>query len=210
MCCRSSTQLNKYIWTVNDLEHKPLVPEVTEKACSDKTANLLGYVVEGCIAKNEKKSNYSLLSIAELLQQIATSLNCNSWWIVEDTFKTALCKKPFSIGKKVRPLLVIHIGRNKGKTRGLSTWVILASFYFKMFNGPYPASFLLYFRSFSNKHYKFYNKLMCKGPSSIQCWNSNPRPSEQQSYPVTSRPGPPPYKMIFVTVLLTKYKLTKA
>ena len=149
-------------------------------------------------------------SFCSRLQLVWTGLYCNSWWIVEDTFKTALCKKPFSIGKKVRPLLVIHIGRNKGKTRGLSTWVILASFYFKMFNGPYPASFLLYFRSFSNKHYKFYNKLMCKGPSSIQCWNSNPRPSEQQSYPVTSRPGPPPYKMIFVTVLLTKYKLTKA
>ena len=53
-------------------------------------------------------------------------------------------------------------------------------------------SFLLIF---SNKHhYKFYNKLMWKN---VRCWNSNPRPSEHESPPITTRPGFPPLLLFF-------------
>ena len=34
-----------------------------------------------------------------------------------------------------------------------------------------------------------------KGQSSIQCWNSNLRPSEQESPPITTRPGFPPKRL---------------
>ena len=44
--------------------------------------------------------------------------------------------------------------------------------------------------AFSNKHYNFYNKYMwIKCPSSIWCWDLNPRPSEHESPPITTRPG---------------------
>ena len=60
--------------------------------------------------------------------------------------------------------------------------------YFK--NGPAPASFCL-FSVISNKHqYNFYNKSMWKNvnPSSIWRWDSNPRPFEHKSSPITTRP----------------------
>ena len=58
-------------------------------------------------------------------------------------------------------------------------------------NGPSQASFSFIF-VFANKQYNSYH---CeKSPSSIQCWDSNPRPWEHQSPPITTRPefNPPP------------------
>ena len=40
-----------------------------------------------------------------------------------------------------------------------------------------------------------------KCPSSIQCWDSNPQPSEHESPPITTRPGLPPKS--FLTILKT-------
>ena len=56
-----------------------------------------------------------------------------------------------------------------------------------LLNGLSPPLFRL-FRSFSNKHqYNFHNKLMWKQPPSMQCWDSNPRPSEHETLPITTR-----------------------
>ena len=50
--------------------------------------------------------------------------------------------------------------------------------------------FFVYFRSFSNKHhYNFTTNICEKCPSSIRCRDSNPRPSECESLPFTTRPG---------------------
>ena len=50
------------------------------------------------------------------------------------------------------------------------------------------------FLVFSNKQYIFYTKSMLKMscPSSIRRWDSNPRPLERESPPITTRPGLPP------------------
>ena len=62
--------------------------------------------------------------------------------------------------------------------------------FFLFLNGPTPASFSI----FSNKHhYNFYNKYVKKCPSSIWCRDSNPRPSDRESLPKTTRPGHPPF-----------------
>ena len=57
-------------------------------------------------------------------------------------------------------------------------------------NGPIPVSFCI-FSVFSNKQYIFYNKSMLKKscPSSIQYQDLNPRPSEHETPPITTRPG---------------------
>ena len=54
-----------------------------------------------------------------------------------------------------------------------------------------PGLFFVYFWSFSNKQYNFYNKSMWKMscPSSIRRWDSNQRPLERESHPITTRPG---------------------
>ena len=63
-------------------------------------------------------------------------------------------------------------------------------------NGPTPASFCL-FSVFSNEHYKFLQQLYLKKcPSSIRCWNSNPRPLERESLLITTRPGLPPLQVL--------------
>ena len=57
-------------------------------------------------------------------------------------------------------------------------------------NGPFSASFLIYFWSFSSKHTNCmhqYNVKKC--PSSSQCWDSNPQPLERESPLITTRPG---------------------
>ena len=51
---------------------------------------------------------------------------------------------------------------------------------------------MVYFRSFSNKHYNFYNNICEKCPSSIRYWDLNPRPLGLESPPITTRPGLPP------------------
>ena len=52
--------------------------------------------------------------------------------------------------------------------------------------------FFVSFRSFSNKHQNNFTSNQCeKCPSSIWHWDSNPRPSERESPPITPRPGLP-------------------
>ena len=58
-------------------------------------------------------------------------------------------------------------------------------------NGPSPPSFLFIF-VFSNKHYNFTTNKCEKCSSSIRHWDSNPRPLEHESPPITIRPGLPP------------------
>ena len=58
--------------------------------------------------------------------------------------------------------------------------------------GPSQASFIVYlFSGFSNKHYNIYNKICEKIPSSIWCWDSNPRPLWRESPPTSTWPGLP-------------------
>ena len=53
--------------------------------------------------------------------------------------------------------------------------------------------FFIYFRSFSNKQYNFYNKSIGKKcPSSIRRRDSNPQPLKHESLPISTRPGLPP------------------
>ena len=47
----------------------------------------------------------------------------------------------------------------------------------------------LFFSVVSNKHEFLYNQIMWKYPSSICFQDSNPRPLEHESLPITSRPG---------------------
>ena len=55
---------------------------------------------------------------------------------------------------------------------------------------PWPLFNL--FSVFSNKHYNFFKTNICdKCPSSIRCWDSNPRPSGCESPPITTRPELP-------------------
>ena len=57
-----------------------------------------------------------------------------------------------------------------------------------------PRPLFVYFRSFQTNITNFYNKC----PSSIRCRESNPRPLERESFPITTRPGLPPYSTFFV------------
>ena len=51
--------------------------------------------------------------------------------------------------------------------------------------------FFVYFRLFKHPNFK---TIICeKRQSSIRCWDSNPRPSDHESPPITTRPGLPPY-----------------
>ena len=50
---------------------------------------------------------------------------------------------------------------------------------------PRPLSRFIFV--FSNKHYNSKNK----------CWDSNPRPSEHESPPITTRPGFPPIRVFY-------------
>ena len=60
-------------------------------------------------------------------------------------------------------------------------------------NGPIPASFLLIFGIFKQT-IQFLQQITVKisCPSSIWCWDKNPRSSERESPPITTRPGLPP------------------
>ena len=58
-----------------------------------------------------------------------------------------------------------------------------------------PGLFLVYFRSFSNKHFNFSNKQCNKWPCSIWCLGSNLQPSDCELHPITIRPGLPPSKL---------------
>ena len=67
---------------------------------------------------------------------------------------------------------------------------------------------LIYFQSFSNKQYNFYNKSMWKYviSFSIQRWDLNPRPLKHESSPQTTRPGPLPS---FVNYFLLNFVLLR-
>ena len=69
------------------------------------------------------------------------------------------------------------------------------AFYIYFFNGPSPASFSVYFLSFQANITIFTTSICGKCPSSIWCWDSNPRPSEHESTPLTNRPGLPPFNI---------------
>ena len=53
--------------------------------------------------------------------------------------------------------------------------------------------FFIYFSSFQTNLITIFTTNKCeKCPSSIRCWDSNPRPLEHESPPMTTRPGLPP------------------
>ena len=58
----------------------------------------------------------------------------------------------------------------------------------RFFNGPTPAFFYIFVFS-TNKEYNFTTN-QC--PFGIRCWDQNPRRSEHESPPITTRPGLPP------------------
>ena len=65
-----------------------------------------------------------------------------------------------------------------------------ASFWLFSFLKQVSISFFVYFRSFqTNKQYNFATKYCEKCPSSIRCRDSNPRPLEHESFPITTRPS---------------------
>ena len=55
-----------------------------------------------------------------------------------------------------------------------------------------PGLFFVYFRSFQTNITIFTTNICEKCPSSIWCRDSNPRPLEHKSLPITTRPGLPP------------------
>ena len=66
-------------------------------------------------------------------------------------------------------------------------------------NGPTPASFSLIFGLFKQTSLQFLQQIYVKKcPSSIWCRDSNPRPLERESLPITTRLGLPPLEMLFV------------
>ena len=54
-------------------------------------------------------------------------------------------------------------------------------------NIPFPASFSFIFGLFQTNNAIFTINKCEKCPSSIQCWDSNPRPLEHESSPITTR-----------------------
>ena len=65
------------------------------------------------------------------------------------------------------------------------------STFFKKMGNPRPL--FVYFQSFQTNINTILQQINVKKcPSSIQHWDSNPRPSERESPPITTRPGLPP------------------
>ena len=56
----------------------------------------------------------------------------------------------------------------------------------------HPRPLFVYFRLFKQTIQFLQQINVKKCPSSIWCWDSNPRPSEHESPPITTRPGLPP------------------
>ena len=70
-------------------------------------------------------------------------------------------------------------------------------------NGPTPASFSFIFGLFKQTSLQFLQQIYVeKCPSSIWCRDLNPRPSERESLPFTTRPGLPPYHNHFFILVL--------
>ena len=76
-------------------------------------------------------------------------------------------------------------------------------------NGPTPRPLFNLFSVFLNKQYNFYYKSMWKNVMSIQypVLNSNPRPLEYESPPITTRPGPHPKWSISLPSLVASWYL---
>ena len=55
-----------------------------------------------------------------------------------------------------------------------------------------PRPLFCLFSVFAYKQYNVTTNICEKCPSSIRCRDSNPRPSERESLPITTRPGLPP------------------
>ena len=55
-----------------------------------------------------------------------------------------------------------------------------------------PRPLFVYFRSFQTNNTIFTTNQCEKCPSSIWCWDLNPRPLENESSPIITRPGFPP------------------
>ena len=69
--------------------------------------------------------------------------------------------------------------------------------FFKKMGQPWPLFHL--FPVFSNKHYNFLQQIYVKKcSSSIWCQDSNPRPLECESPPITTRPGLPPNGIVLL------------
>ena len=66
------------------------------------------------------------------------------------------------------------------------------SHFFFIKDGPFPASFLIYFHLFKQtlQFLQQINEKKC--PSSIQSWDSNQQSLEHESPPITTRPELPP------------------
>ena len=107
---------------------------------------------------------------------------------------------PFFARKVVNK--AINSGRIKTQKRRIKTsfqisalWGLAINFKFYLFlkNGPTPASFIVYFRSFQTNIITNFTTNKCeKCPPSTRCWDSNPRPLEHESTPITTRPRLPP------------------
>ena len=64
-------------------------------------------------------------------------------------------------------------------------------------NGPSSASFFVYFCLFKQTLPLLQQINVKKLPSRIPCWDSNSRPLEHKSPPITTRPVLPPFKGFF-------------
>ena len=72
-------------------------------------------------------------------------------------------------------------------------------------NGPSPASFSFIFDLFQTNINTIFTTNQCEkisSPSSIRSQDSNPRPLERESPPITTRPGLPPKLTKNVTTIL--------
>ena len=67
-----------------------------------------------------------------------------------------------------------------------------------LFTWAIPGLYFVYFRLFQ-ANFTIFTSNTCQKwcPSSIGCWDSNPRPSGHESPPTTIRPGLPPWKTSF-------------
>ena len=70
-----------------------------------------------------------------------------------------------------------------------------------------PGLFFIYFCLFKQTSLQFLQQInvkMC--PSSIQCWDSIPRPLEHESPPITTRPGLLPKYYVLHSLYLSLYR----
>ena len=66
-----------------------------------------------------------------------------------------------------------------------------------------PDLFLVYFRLFKQTIQFLQQIDVKKYPSSIRCWDLNPRPSEDELPPITTKPGLSPIIAIFYSIFLS-------